>query len=47
MMVQAQGIVSTTTVMSGMIAIGLIGMLIDVLLRQGEAWLRRRRGLEA
>jgi NitT/TauT family transport system permease protein len=47
MMVQAQGIVSTTTVMSGMIAIGLVGMLIDVLLRQGEAWLRHRRGLEA
>jgi NitT/TauT family transport system permease protein len=33
--------------MVGMIAIGLVGMLIDVLLRQGEAWLRRRRGLEA
>jgi NitT/TauT family transport system permease protein len=33
--------------MSGMIAIGLVGILIDVLLRQGEAWLRRRRGLEA
>jgi NitT/TauT family transport system permease protein len=47
MMVQAQGSVQTTTVMAGMIAIGLIGMLIDVLLRQGEGWLRRRRGLEA
>ncbi|WP_407530028.1 ABC transporter permease [Methylobacterium oryzisoli] len=47
MMVQAQASVQTTTVMSGMIAIGLVGMLIDVLLRQGEAWLRRRRGLEA
>ncbi len=30
-----------------MIAIGVVGMFIDVLLRQGEAWLRRRRGLEA
>jgi NitT/TauT family transport system permease protein len=47
MMVQAQGSVQTQTVMVGMIAIGLVGMLIDVLLRQGEAWLRRRRGLEA
>lgn len=46
MMVQAQGNVQTATVMSGMIAIGIIGMLIDVLLRQGEGWLRRRRGLE-
>lgn len=47
MMVQAQGSVQTTTVMVGMIAIGIIGMLIDMLLRQGEAWLRRRRGLDA
>lgn len=47
MMVQAQGSVQTATVMTGMVAIGVVGMLIDVLLRQGEAWLRRRRGLEA
>jgi NitT/TauT family transport system permease protein len=47
MMVQAQGSVQTATVMTGMIAIGIVGMIIDVLLRQGEAWLRRRRGLEA
>jgi hypothetical protein len=33
--------------MAGMIAIGIAGMLIDVLLRQGEAVIRRRRGLEA
>jgi NitT/TauT family transport system permease protein len=46
MMVQAQGSVQTATVMTGMIAIGLVGMLIDVLLRQGEALVRRRRGLE-
>lgn len=45
MMVQAQANVSTTTVMSGMIAIGVAGMLIDVLLRQGEAIIRRRRGM--
>ncbi|MGL5734748.1 MAG: ABC transporter permease, partial [Beijerinckiaceae bacterium] len=47
MMVQAQGTVQTATVLSGMVAIGVVGMLIDVLLRQGESWLRRRRGLEA
>lgn len=47
MMVQAQANVSTPTVMAGMIAIGIAGMLIDVLLRQGEAAILRRRGLEA
>jgi ABC-type nitrate/sulfonate/bicarbonate transport system permease component len=47
MMVQAQANVSTATVMSGMIAIGVVGLLIDVLLREGEAIIRRRRGLEA
>jgi ABC-type nitrate/sulfonate/bicarbonate transport system permease component len=47
MMVQAQANVATPTVMAGMVAIGIVGMIIDVLLRQCEAWLRRRRGLEA
>ena len=47
MMVQAQANVSTPTVMAGMIAIGAIGLVIDVLLRRGETWLRRRRGLDA
>src|ERR1700692_415665 len=47
MMVQAQANVSTPTVMSGMIAIGMAGMLIDVLLRHGEALIRRRHGLGA
>jgi len=47
MMVQAQANVATPTVMAGMVAIGLVGMAIDVMLRQGEAWLRRRRGLPA
>jgi ABC-type nitrate/sulfonate/bicarbonate transport system permease component len=47
MMVQAQGNVQTATVMSGMIAIGIVGMIIDVVLRRGESWLRHRRGLEA
>jgi NitT/TauT family transport system permease protein len=45
MMVQAQANVSTTTVMSGMIAIGVAGMLIDTLLRLGESAILRRRGL--
>ncbi len=47
MMVQAQGNVATSTVMVGMLAIGLVGMTIDILLRRGEMWLRLRRGLEA
>jgi NitT/TauT family transport system permease protein len=47
MMVQAQANVSTPTVMAGMIAIGAAGMLIDALLRQGEALILRRRGLGA
>jgi ABC-type nitrate/sulfonate/bicarbonate transport system permease component len=47
MMVQAQANVSTPTVMTGMIAIGIAGMLIDVLLRYGEALILRRRGLAA
>lgn len=46
MMVQAQANVATPTVMAGMVAIGVVGMLIDIALRQGEAWLRRRRGLD-
>jgi ABC-type nitrate/sulfonate/bicarbonate transport system permease component len=46
MMVQAQGSVQTSTVMAGMVAIGLVGLVIDVLLRQGETVVRRRRGLD-
>lgn len=45
MMVQAQANVATSTVMSGMVAIGIVGLLIDVLLRSGEKVIRRRRGL--
>ncbi len=44
-MVQGQSNISTPTVMAGMIAIGLVGLLIDVGLRQVEAFVRRRRGL--
>jgi ABC-type nitrate/sulfonate/bicarbonate transport system permease component len=42
MMVQAQLNISTATVMSGMVAIGLVGLLIDVGLRWAEADVRRR-----
>ena len=45
MMVQGQSNISTPTVMAGMIAIGVVGLLIDVALRQLEALVRRRRGL--
>lgn len=44
MMVQAQGGVQTATVMTGMIAIGLVGLVLDVALRRFEAAVRRRRG---
>jgi NitT/TauT family transport system permease protein len=45
MMVQAQSNVSTATVMSGMVAIGLVGLAIDFALRAAETAIRRRRGL--
>jgi ABC-type nitrate/sulfonate/bicarbonate transport system permease component len=45
MMVQGQSNVSTPTVVAGMAAIGVVGLLIDVVLRQLEALVRRRRGL--
>ena len=45
LMVQGQSNISTPTVIAGMIAIGVVGLLIDVVLRQLEAFVRRRRGL--
>ena len=42
MMVQAQLNISTTTVMSAMVAIGMVGFVIDVALRGLEAAVRRR-----
>lgn len=45
MMVQGQSNVSTPTVMAGMLAIGIVGLLLDIVLRQCEALVRRRRGL--
>lgn len=46
MMVQGQSAVSTTTVVSGMVAIGIIGIAIDVALRSCETRIRRSWGLE-
>ena len=45
LMVQGQSNLSTPTVVAGMIAIGVVGFLIDVVLRQIEAFVHRRRGL--
>ncbi len=45
MMVQGQSAVSTPTVVAGMLAIGVVGLVIDVTLRQFETMIRRRRGL--
>lgn len=45
MMVQAQAAVSTRTVMAGIIAVGLVGSAIDILLRLGESAVRRRYGV--
>ncbi len=41
MMVKGQASIQTATVMSGMIAIGLIGLLIDIILRQAERRMSR------
>lgn len=46
MMVQGQSNVSTPTVMAGMFAIGIIGYLIDVVLRRVGRSINRKRGLE-
>ena len=41
---EGQSNISTSTVMAGMIAIGAVGFLIDVLLRRVEAHINRRGG---
>lgn len=46
MMVQGQANISTTTVMAGMVAIGLVGLALDSALRLAERIIQRRRGLE-
>jgi len=45
LMVKGQAAVSTATVMSGMLAIGAVGLLIDVSLRRVQLVIERRRGL--
>jgi len=45
LMVKGQAAVSTATVMSGMVAIGVVGLLIDVALRRAQGWIEARRGL--
>jgi NitT/TauT family transport system permease protein len=45
LMVKGQAAVSTATVMSGMIAIGVIGFAIDVALRRVQQMIETRRGI--
>ena len=45
LMVKGQAAVSTATVMSGMVAIGAVGLLIDVGLRRLQQHIETRRGL--
>ncbi len=45
LMVKGQASLSTSTVMSGMIAIGIVGLIIDVLLRKLQQTIETRRGL--
>jgi NitT/TauT family transport system permease protein len=45
LMVKGQAALSTSTVMSGMIAIGVVGLLIDIGLRRLQQHIERRRGL--
>jgi NitT/TauT family transport system permease protein len=44
LLVKGQANINTSIVMSGMIAIGIVGFAIDALLRQLEAAINRRRG---
>ena len=45
LLVKGQANISTAIVMSGMIAIGIVGFAIDALLRRMERQISRRRGL--
>jgi ABC-type nitrate/sulfonate/bicarbonate transport system permease component len=45
LMVKGQAAVSTATVMSGMVAIGVVGLLIDVALRRVQQVIETRRGI--
>ncbi len=44
MMVKGQAAVSTATVMSGMVAIGAVGLLIDIALRRLQRHIEEKRG---
>ncbi|MBS0452507.1 MAG: ABC transporter permease [Proteobacteria bacterium] len=44
MMVRGQAALDTSIVMVGMIAAGVIGMVVDVALRGVEIWIERKRG---
>jgi NitT/TauT family transport system permease protein len=44
-MVRGQASISTATVMSGMIAIGMIGLILDILIRRLQQVVEARRGL--
>ena len=44
-MVKGQASISTATVMSGMLAIGIVGILIDVVLRRVQVHIEARRGI--
>ncbi len=43
LIVRAQSAIATDTVMAGMIAIGIVGVVIDVLIRRLERWLLKHR----
>jgi NitT/TauT family transport system permease protein len=43
LIVRAQSAIATDTVMAGMIAIGVVGVVIDVLIRRLERWLLKHR----
>ncbi len=45
MMVRAQAALDTSTVMVGMLAVGVFGLAVDVALRGFEQYIQRRRGL--
>jgi NitT/TauT family transport system permease protein len=45
LMVKGQASISTATVMSGMVAIGAVGVLIDVALRRVQQAIETRRGI--
>ena len=45
LMVKGQAAISTATVMSGMVAIGAVGIAIDVALRRVQQAIETRRGL--